>query len=187
MNTSQQVARVYAEALVDMATSGDADLGRIYDDLRAVQSVAEYARSNDPAFALFFNSPKLEPARKKQVLMELFGDKLERPVLGLLSVLVDKRREPYFDNIVAEFERYKDLRDGRVHAHVTTARPLDEDQRQELRSELEKSSGKSVKLHEQVDPRLIGGLIVKVGDKIIDGSIRRRMRRLRRRMLAGQE
>ena len=183
MNISQAVARVYAEALVDMAESGAVDLGRIYDDLHTVQGIAEWARENDPAFALFFNSPKLEPERKKQVLKELFGDKIDRPVMGLLCVLVDKRREPVFDNIVAEFDRYKDLREGRIHAHVTVARPLDDDQREKLKGKLAASTGKEVALHEATDPRVLGGMIVKIGDRVIDGSLRRRLSRLRRRLM----
>lgn len=186
MNISQAVARVYAEALVDMAESGAADLGRIYDDLNTVQAVAEYARRNDPAFGQFFNSPKLDPEDKKRILGEIFHDKLDRPVMGLLCVLVDKRREPVFDNIVAEFARYKDLREGRIHCNVTVARTMDDDQKGELVKQLETSTGKTVALHEKVDPRVLGGAIVQVGDHIIDGSLRRRLKKLRRALLTAQ-
>lgn len=182
MNVSQAVARVYAQALVDLADDSGVPLGRIYDDLHALRKTAELDRD----FWRFWSSPRLDPVTKKRVLDDLFEGKLERPVLGLLHVLVDKRREPVFDNIVAEFDRYKDEREGRVHVYVTVARPLDDDQREELKGHLESRTKKRIEIHERVDPRVLGGLVIKVGDKIIDGSLKRRLRRLRRAMVAAQ-
>lgn len=181
MNISQSVARVYAQAMLDLVDAG-ADLGRMYDDLHAVQKLVD----EDRTFWGFFVSPRLDPAVKKRVLNEAFKGKLDRPVLGLLHVLVDKRREMVFDNIVLEFDRYKDLREGRVHADITVARALDDDQRQELIKKLEATTGKYVEIHETVDPKVLGGMIVKLGDKVIDGSVRRRLNRLRRAMVAAQ-
>ena len=183
MNVSQAVARVYAEALVDMAHAGQADLGRIVDDLHAVQSVSDIAQD----FNQFFSSPKLDVDHKKQIINELFEGKIGREVMGLIHVLIDKRREPVFDNIVDEFERYKDISEGRIHAHVTVARALDEDQLTQLTRSLESLSGKQVVVHQKTDARVLSGMIVKVGDHIIDGTIRRRLDRLRRDMIAVQE
>ena len=181
MNISQSVARVYAQAMLDLVDSG-ADLGRMFDDLHAVQKLVD----TDRTFFEFFASPRLGPAVKKRVLNEAFGGELDRPVMGLLHVLVDKRREMVFDNIVDEFDRYKDLREGRLHAEITVARPLDDDQKSELKSKLEAATGKEIRLHEKIDPKVLGGLIVKLGDKVIDGSVRRRLNRLRRQMVAAQ-
>jgi F-type H+-transporting ATPase subunit delta len=183
VNVSQAVARVYARALVDLAEATDADLGRIFDELHTVQKLVD---GEDRTFWQFFASPRLEPAVKKRILDEAFEGKLDRPVLGLLHVLVDKRREMIFDNIVDEFDRYRDLREGRVHAYVTAVRALDEDQRTEMVTRLEAATGKRVELHEKIDPRVLGGRIVKVGDKVIDGSLRRRLYRLRRTLVAAQ-
>jgi len=182
VNVSQAVARVYAEALLDMAEAGESDLGKIVDDLRAVQNVSEVAQD----FGRFFSSPKLDVGHKKQIINELFEGKIGREVMGLIHVLIDKRREPVFNNIVAEFERYKDIREGRIHAYATVARELEEDQLGHLTRSLEEISGKKVVVHQKVDPRVIGGLIVKMGDHIIDGSLRRRLDRLRRGMVAAQ-
>jgi F-type H+-transporting ATPase subunit delta len=103
----------------------------------------------------------------------------DRPVHGLLHVLIDKRREGILDNIVDEFERYLDLREGRTHVHVTSARGLDDELRQNIIDKLQAALGsKEIKLHEIVEPRIIGGLILKVGDRVLDGSIRRRLRGL---------
>ena len=81
MNISQSVARVYAKAMLDLVDSG-ADLGRMFDDLHAVQKLVD----TDRTFWEFFASPRLDPAVKKRVLNEAFQDKLDRPVMGLPRV-----------------------------------------------------------------------------------------------------
>lgn len=179
MNISEAVARVYAEALLDMA-KGREELSRIVDDLAAVHGLWGDAEG----FRRFFCTPRLDPANKKRILDAALGTRLGRPVLGLLHVLIDKRREPVLDNIIAQFEKYRDLREGRTHAHLTSARPLDRDQVDSLKGEIERISGKKVIVHEKVDPRVLGGLVVRVGDYVLDGTLRRRLERLRRTVVA---
>jgi len=179
LNVSQAVARVYAEALLDLGVKSGT-LPRIVDDLEAVRALFD----RDRTFREFFASPRLDPSVKKRVLAKAFSGKLDRPVMGLLSVLVDKRREMVLDNIVAEFQQFRDLREGRVHAHVTSAVPLGGEVADEIRSRLERVTGKKVKIHERLDPRVLGGLVVKLGDKVLDGSLRRRLERLRRGLYA---
>lgn len=181
MNISRTVARVYAQALLDLAIQND-NVGEIGDDLAAVSMLFE----EDRTFREFFASPRLDPEAKKKVLQEALSS-LVRPVLGLLCVLVDKQRELVLDNIMDEFERFRDLREGRLHADVTSAQPLDSEQLADITSRLEKATGKKVLIHEKRDPGVLGGLIVKVGDKVIDGSLRRRLDRLRRSLVSIQE
>lgn len=176
-NVSQTLARIYAEALSDLGEA-QGNLPRIVDDLHAVQELFDKNRD----FHRFFVSPRLQPDEKQRILREALGDKLDRPVLGLLHVLIEKRREPILDNVVDEFERFRDLREGRVHAYVTTARPMTEDEKQTLVRSIAGMTGKEVRLHERLEPKLIGGLVVKVGDRVIDGSVRRRLDRLRREL-----
>ena len=177
MNVSRAVARVYARALLDLAERSRT-LARVVDDLHAVGELFERAET----FRGFFLSPRIEPAAKKRALGAALGRRIGREVLGLLHVLVDKRREPVLDNIVDEFDRFRDLREGRVHVHVATARPLEPFQRSEIAAGIEKRAGVSAEVHERVDPRLIGGIVVKVGDRVLDGSLRRRLERLRREL-----
>lgn len=181
MNISQSVARVYAKALFDIGTE-DGSLGRIYDDLRGIQAVAE----SSPEEQRFFNSPKLQRADKKRIFDAVFAEHVCRPVLGLLHILVDKRREPVFDNIVAEFAKYRDEHEGRIHAKVTTARPMPEEEKVRLVAALAKRTGKEVDLHEKINPAVIGGIRVNLGDYVMDGTVRRRLEELRRSFAAEQ-
>ena len=179
MNVSQAVARVYAQALFDMGVE-EGILGQIYDDLHGIQAAAEAV----PEAEAFLQSPKLKREDKKRIMDELFKDKVCRPVLGLLHVLIEKRREPVLDNIVDEFSKYRDEHEGRVHARVTTAKPLPEDQKEALIKALEKVSGKTVDLKERINPAVIGGIRVNLGDAVMDGTILRKMNELRRSFAA---
>ena len=178
MNVSQAVARVYAQALSDLADE-NGTLPRVVDDLRAVRELFD----GDRTFREFFGSPRVDPPAKKRVLQVALGDKLDRPVMGVLHVLVDKRREMLLDNICDEFNRYRDLREGRQHVYVTAARPVDDDQLGEIVTRLEKATGKKILVHTKVDPRVLGGLRIKLGDKVIDGTVRRRLQQLRRALV----
>ncbi len=175
MSSSQSVARVYAEALLDLVADNDTQLSRLVDDLHGVDELF----AKDATFREFFGSPRLDPVHKKRVLDMALKDKLDRPALGLLHVLIDKQREMLLDNIVQEFDRFRDVREGRLHAYVTTARELGDDQRGQLVAKLEAATGKKIQLHEKVEPRVLGGIRVKVGDNVIDGTVRRRLHDLR--------
>lgn len=178
LNVSQAVARVYAQALSDLGED-EGNLPGIADDLRALRELFE----RDATFREFYGSPRLDPPAKKRVLHELLADRIGRPAMGLLHVLIDKRRELLLDNIADEFDRYRDLREGRQHVYLTAARPVSEDQLSEIRERLEEATGKKILIHQKIDPRVVGGLRIKVGDKVIDGTVRRRLQQLRQALV----
>jgi F-type H+-transporting ATPase subunit delta len=183
MNAMQAAARVYAKALFDVGLDERA-LGSISDDLHAVQDALG---GLDPELRAFFDLPLLRPADKGRILDVTFGGKVGRPVLGLLHVLVRKRRELLFDGIVEEFDHYRDDYEGRVRATVITARTLDGDLAQALRDALEQRTKKTVVLNELVDPEAIGGIRVNLGDSVLDGTIRRGLSDMRRSLVASHE
>ena len=182
MNVSPAAARVYARALFDMGLE-EGVVGEIYDDLHAVDEALD---SLDPELQAFFNMPHLRREDKRRILNLAFENKVGRPVLGLLHILVQKRRETLFDNVVQEFDRYRDRHEGVVQATVTTARKLDADLADALRAALEQRTKRTVVLHERVDPEVIGGIRVNLGDSVIDGTVRRGLQDMRRLFVAPQ-
>ena len=180
-NPSDPIARVYAKALVELGRE-QRTLGTIYDDLRAVFDL--YSR--DPYFHAFFVSPRLDRQVKWRAVRKALEGKVGRPVVGLLKVLIDKGRESAFDNLVAQFERFKDEAENRVHAQVTVAAPLVAEAKAELTGRLERASGRIVVLEERVDPAVLGGASIRIGDRVIDRTLRTRLSALGRR-LASQE
>lgn len=179
LNPSVPAARVYAKALIDIGEE-TGELPRVYDDLMALVKMYE----EDATFRAFFTSPRIEPERKYEILKEALGEAVCRPVLGLLKVMIRKRRELLLDNIADQFARFKDLAEGKVHVFVRTARPLPDDQKEAIRGRVETRTGKSAVLHESVEPELLGGTIVRVGDTVVDGSLRRRLSGLKKSLTA---
>lgn len=180
-NKSDPIARVYAGALVELGREKQA-LGRIYDDLRAVRDLYDH----DAFFRQFFTSPRIDRAVKWPAVRRAFEGSVCREVLGLLAVLVDRGRESALDNLADQFERYKDEAENRIHAQVTVASPLVEEARRDLVARLERASGKHVALHERVEPAVLGGASIRIGDRVIDRTLRTRIAALRRRLESDQ-
>jgi F-type H+-transporting ATPase subunit delta len=180
MNVSHAAARIYAKALFDIGLEEQA-VGQIYDDLHAVHAAIGEL---DPELRAFFNMPQLRREDKRRILKLAFEDKVGRPVLGLLLLLVQMRREPLLDNVVEEFDHYRDQHEGRVQASVTTARKMDPDLAEALRAALEQRTRKTVVLNERVDPEVLGGIRVSLGDSVLDGTVRRGLQDMRRRLVA---
>lgn len=180
MNVSQAAARVYAKALFDIGVE-TSSVGQISDDLHAVHNALN---GLEPDLKTFFYLPRLRREDKRRIVSLAFEGKIGRQVLGLLHVLVDKRREPLLDNIVEEFDRYKDVNENRVQARVVTAKKLDDDLLDSLRSALAQRTRKDVVLTEVVDPEVLGGLRVNIGDRVLDGTVRRTLQDMRRSLAA---
>lgn len=176
-NTSDPAAKLYAQALMQVAQDRG-ELGSVHAEMHEVQALYD----GDAWFRQFFTSPRLDREVKWRALSVAFEGKVSRPVLGLLHVLVARGRELLLDNVVAQFDRFKDLAENRIHAHVVVARELDARQVAELVARLEAASGKDVALHQRVDPAALGGASIRVGDKIIDRTLRTRLAALRRQL-----
>ena len=162
-NVSHTVARVYGQALYEVAAE-QGSVGRVLDELRALSGIAWKAGNED--IRDFLLSPRVDRDKKWDVLQQALGDTVSRPVMGLLRVLIFKGRETTLDNIAVHFERFRDEAENRIHAHVTVAASLGDEGIAALKARLEAASGKIVDLHEQVDPSVIGGASLRVGDRV---------------------
>jgi F-type H+-transporting ATPase subunit delta len=172
------IAKNYAETLVELAQrSGD-----LHSWGEMLDSVAESMQS-DRRLRTFLESPRVSAQQKNEVIQKAYGDQLPRNFVRFLQALVTHRRQMLIPAISREFNDLVDRVEGRVHASVTMAREADENDRQVITRHLSQSFGKTVMPHFRVDPALLGGVVVRVGDTVLDGSIRRRLAILRRRML----
>ena len=179
---SEAAARVYAKALFEIGLE-EGGVAAISADLHAVQDALN---GLDEDLRVFFNLPQLRRDDKRHIINLAFEGKVGRPVLGFLNILVQKRRELLFDKVVEEFDYSLDRYEGRVQVGVTTARKLDVDLADALRSALERRTQKNVVLHERIDPEVIGGLRISIGDEVLDGTLRRGLQDMRRSLAATQ-
>jgi F-type H+-transporting ATPase subunit delta len=176
---SNPVSRNYAEALLAVATKADNREGfgvMIRDVANAI--------TQDATIKLFLESPRVSYERKNEVLLQAFGDRVPRVFLRFLQTMVRNRRQMMIPEIATEYAKLLDAEEGRVHAEVTVARPMSDAEKGNIGSQLSRVLGKEVLPQVVVDPAIMGGVIVKVGNTVMDGSVRRRLSKLAARMRA---
>ena len=174
------IARNYAETLLALAGKAS-DLrgwGSMITDIAAAMGAS-------PKLRLFLESPRVGTAEKNAVLTAAFTDKVPRNFLRFLQSLVTHRRQMLIPAIAREYLDLVDAAEGRIHARVTVARAASDDESSAIAQQLSRMFGKDVVPHLTVDPAIMGGVIVHVGDTVLDGSVKKRLMSLRRRMLTG--
>ena len=172
------IARNYAEALLELAQrAGDlAGWGEMID------SVGN-AMDSDRRLRMFLESPRLSAGQKNAIIQKAYGATLPRNFVRFLQALVNHRRQMLIPAIADEYRNLVDVVEGRVHASVTVAREPDDSDREVVTSQLQRALGMEVVPHFHVNRAILGGVVVRVGDTVLDGSVRRRLSTLRARML----
>ena len=134
-------------------------------------------------FRTFVETPRIDDENKKDVIRKVFRDKAPKQVINFVLITIDKRRQTLLREISEEYSLLLDNHLGREHVEVTVARPLDDTTANVVSEQLSKMLGRQAIPHIRVKPEILGGLIIRTGDMIYDGSVRRRLEGLRRRLL----
>ena len=130
-------------------------------------------------------NPSIPLEERTATAQRTFSRIVSPQVLNLIALLIRRGRIEELPRLAAEFRRLDNARQGITLATATSALPLDPDEIQALTEQLERLTGGRVELDVQVDPSLLGGLVVRVGDRLIDGSVRGRLERLRNQLVSG--
>lgn len=177
MLTSQLASR-YAKALYELAAEQQ-ELDSVEEQLGFVEQTMDSV----PELASLLYHPQVPVEAKKDTVVKVFGEQLGVHVRNFLLLLVDKRRETALTAIVKEFKVLANAARNITEAEVTTAMPLSDSEQQALSAKLSAVTGKRVTLQTKVDQRIVGGVIVKIGDKLIDGSVVRQLANLEAALL----
>jgi F-type H+-transporting ATPase subunit delta len=171
------VARNYGDVLFSLAEKNGAheEYSSALEDLVSLLD-------QEPRLRTFLETPKLSPDEKKRVLREVFAERVPRPFLNFLMIVIDKRRQRLLPLIAEEYRRLVDRKFNRLDVEVVLASEPDERLEEEIRSGLSQQLGRTIVPRFRIQPEIIGGAIVKYGDYVIDGSLRRQLLGLRRRM-----
>ncbi len=172
-------ARRYAEAAFEVGLR-DGTIETWRSELANAASVVE-----DDNVRRYLSNPAIPHEDRQSHLETSFGPLVSKPVLNLISLMLKRSRIDDLPRVAAEFQRLDNVRQGITPATATSASPLNPDEIRELQGRLETMTGGRVELDTQVDPSLLGGLVVRVGDRMIDGSVRGRLERLRNRLVSG--
>ena len=174
----ETVARNYAETLFALAQrhEGLDAFGRGMDLVSA-------ALDQNPDFRLFLETPRIDAENKKALVRKVFEGELPKQLMNFLLVTIDKRRQRLLREIAGAFHALVDEHEGRAHVEVTVARTLDEATIELLAQRLSAQLGVTAIPHVRVRPEIVGGVIVRTGDTIYDGSVRRQLDGMRRQLL----
>jgi F-type H+-transporting ATPase subunit delta len=174
------IARNYAETLLELARRAN-DLegwGKMIMDVAA-------ALEADESLRIFLETPRISAEAKNEILAKAFQDRMPRLFVRFLQTVVKNRRQRLIPEIAEEYRDLLDAVQGRVHAQVTVAREAGEADSKMIAKELSRVLGKTVIPHLTVNPAILGGLVVRVGDEVMDGSVRRRLSKLRNTLVHG--
>lgn len=178
---AEQLGKTYATALIGAAQSAGvtdkvvAQLGQLVD---------EYLGGSDK-LAAAFASPRVDHDEKVRVIDRLFGGQFEPVLVNFLKVMASRDRLAYVAAVRNASNDIVDEMTGRLLAHVRTAVPLDDTLRQQITTQLGSRFNKEVRLRETVDPDLIGGMVIRVGDSVFDNSVANRLETMARKTRDG--
>ncbi|MBO8165554.1 MAG: F0F1 ATP synthase subunit delta [Brevibacillus sp.] len=169
---SGAVAKRYARALFEVAKERGL-IDAVETELKLVTAVLE----KDAEFTQVVNHPQIPAEDKKQLISQLFQDHVSPETLNLLLLLIENGRQSHLNDIAAAYVALANESRGIVDAIVTTAKPLSEEEQAEIAAQFGKLLNKTLRIETVVDPSILGGVLVKIGDRLYDGSLKAKLER----------
>ena len=170
----EEIARVYAEALFDVAKEKD-DLDRVREELGEFADALE----SDRDMQVFFFSPYFHSAEKEEAIDRAISGASDE-FLNFLRLLIEKHRMPVVFRIRRQFDEMWKRENRKLDVTLTSAIELDPEISRRVGEEIEKQTGQTIELTNRVDDGILGGLVLQVGNMVLDASIRNRLEKLRK-------
>jgi len=175
-----RIAIRYSKALFEFAVEKK-KLTEVEEDLNSINDLI----LSSEEFRSFIVNPLVPARTKTEAFKKLFANKIDDITLRFLVLLSTKKRSDFLPDVINKFHERALEYKGVLSAHLYTAVPLEEKQRDRIKTRLEKSTGKTVHLTEIIEKSLIGGIIIKIRDSVIDYSLKRQLEILREKMIYG--
>ena len=174
--TTDALSHVYALSLFQLAEEADGN-DKVLEIADELEQICELIRSNRE-LATFFASPVIDVERRSASLVAIFSDRLTDLVLRFLIVLNQKGRLGHLESISTAYDALLQEAFGRVEVDVFTAQPMAAADMEGIKVQMASALGKEPVLHPYVDKAMLGGIKLRIGDQLIDGSVSTRLRRL---------
>ena len=174
------IARRYAQALNEQA-----DLKGVTDQVDVDIQMIHDGLSESRELARFFASPIISREKKADVVRALFSEKVDGVTLRFLELLVEKRRESVFPQMVTAYQELRDQQRGVKGVIARTAHSLSGSDLEKLTAALEQMTGNRIRLETKIDESIIGGIVIRVGDTVYDASVTNQLATLRERLETG--
>ncbi|MFY8108340.1 MAG: ATP synthase F1 subunit delta [Bacteroidia bacterium] len=173
-----RVSNRYAKSLIDLSKERNS-IDKVFGDIQAFKSALD---ANLSLFNLM-KSPIIDGDKKNKIISQIFSASFDTLTITFFETIIRKKREYYLYDIAQAFIGQYYAMNQITTAKVTTAQELTEANTQEIKSLIEKGTGKTVILDSKVDPSLIGGLVVQIEDKLYDASISGKLRKAKQELL----
>lgn len=181
LTSTNPAVAAYAEALLDLAQdAGQTDL--VAGELAELQTLLK----QEAQFQVFLDSPTIGIEERHAVLQRIFGSQLSRLTMNFLGVLNGKGRLGLLRHVIDAYREQLDTRQGKVKADVTVALKLSSEDLEVVRQQLGTALKKDVIVNQRVDESILGGLVVKVQDRLLDASVRAQLQAMRKQLIASR-
>jgi len=167
-------SKTYASALFELVVEE-----QMIDQILAEYEFVSNSFDEFPELLDIIMSPQVSTDDKKKIVVDTFGGQISELLINFLKLLIDKKRSNIMHDAYGEFEKLYKAHMGLVVAKVESVIPLEANEIKDLEAKLNKVTGKTVTVNNVINPDIMGGLVVKVGDKVIDGSIKRKLENLK--------
>lgn len=173
------IIRSYAEALFNTSRK-QGIVTRLIDEAKMLDKLLE----QEPSFRYFLEGPQIPTEDKHAVIAKVLKDRLNPLMFKLLSLIVDRERALYLQEILTEFQEVAERAEGIFPATVVSARELGFQEKLKLKTTMEKYTGSHLRIRYRLEPSLLGGIVFRFRDTLIDGSLQSKLKDLRNRLSA---
>jgi F-type H+-transporting ATPase subunit delta len=177
ITTFSPVSLNYAQSLLELAGDKAEEIGQELADLRRIVE-------DNNAFRLYLADPGIGQIERGEALNKIFGGRVSQLVLNFLRVLNHHRRLNIFIEIVGAYDELLDEKLGKVEVDLTVAKPLSQEQLAAAQQKISQALKRDAVVHTYVDESIIGGMLIRVQDQLIDASVRTQLRTIKQQMLA---
>jgi len=164
------VAKTYSDALFEVGVENNS-LETLLEEFSFIEKTfIEY-----PDFLELFRTPRISIEERKETIQSIFGEKISAEMLNFLKIILDKRRASEFFDIKNEFQVAVHRHNNILEATVISAVAISEEQSEKIKKSLKVVTGNDILIKNKVDETLIGGVVIYIGDKVIDGSVKKKL------------
>lgn len=172
------VAKRYSQALFELAQN-DEELGQFFNDLKSINTTIDQSVE----LKTFLSHPAFNNETKKEIIKEIFEGKINKNILNFLYVLIDRNRIYALGAIINHLEELMDKKYNILTVEVITAIELSYEMKEKLTNKLQNLYQKQIKVKTEIDEDILGGMMLKIGDKIVDGTIKAKLNNMKRTLI----
>ena len=173
------ISKTYGDALLEIATE-EKKTDLLFEEVSAVMNILD----DNPEFGKLMNNPRISVDEKQKVMSNVFEGRISGELMGFFTMVINKGRYDHIDEILTYFQDEVKKIKGIGVAYVTTPYELSQPQKKSVEKKLLETAGyKQMEMHYDIDPELVGGMRIRIGDRVVDSSIHTKILKMQQDMM----